>query len=143
MAWRHGCGISGENLFFPRVRPGNVSGALEEVKRQPFVQEVKTVMGPYEFAFSRRFKDVNELNRFVQLLKAKEYCEECVVNPTFDSWEEKTTEEKPIVAWSLIQATYPSEVQEKLKRVEGAGGSTPRQGSTTWWPTWGSMTSRR
>lgn len=91
-------GITWESLFFLRVRPGNVSGALEEAKRQPFVQEVKTVMGPYEFAFSRSFKDVNELNRFVQLLEAKEYCEECVVNPTFDRWEGKTTEEKPIVA---------------------------------------------
>ncbi len=92
---------------------------MEEVKRQPFVQEVKTVMGPYDLAFSGSFKDVNELNRFVQLLEAKEYFEECVVNPTFNRWEGNTTEEKPIVAWSLIQATHPSEVQEKLERVEG------------------------
>ncbi len=90
------------------------------------MQEVKTVMGPYDLAFSGSFKDVIEFNRFVQLLEAKEYFEECVVNPTFNRSEGNTTEEKPIVAWSLIQATNPSEVQEKLERLEGARGSTPR-----------------
>lgn len=109
--------LPGESVLFVRVKPGSLDRALTELREHPSVSKAEPVLGPYDVVVTGAFKDIDALHKFAEELEAKEFCEDCRANPSFEGWERPEKKAREISAWTLIKAANPQRTMKELQRV--------------------------
>jgi len=110
--------LAEESVLFLRVKPGTVDRAIREIRRSPDVREAEPTLGPYDIVVTGAFRDHETLQKFSEELEAKDYCEGCIANPSFEHWAREEVEKRPVNAWTLIKAVNVDKAFKALQKVE-------------------------
>ncbi len=106
-----------ESIVFVHVRPGQVEKAVKELKKFDLVTRVEPVMGPYDLVVTGAFKDGRSLQKFLQEVQGKEFCEGVEAQFSLEQWKRDREEKGPISAWTLIEASNPEKVMKELQKI--------------------------
>ncbi len=108
---------SEESIVFVNVRPGQVDKAAKELKAFDRVSRVEPVLGTFDLVVTGAFKDGRSLQRFLQQVRGKDYCDGIEAQFSLEQWKRDEEYQGPISAWTLIEAADPEYVMTELRKI--------------------------